>query len=164
MGFIAWCLTSQRRPPPPTTEKWMRMGIDHRVRDSRGRPYTELLLNLTCLFTAVLVYALNTWIIKPHTSIHFVHAYLNDVFAMPFMLAYSNLLIHFAKKPSYAFTTVFRVSLLTVFCIFCWEYLAPVVNASSTGDPLDALAYSLGSVVYLFAASKCGNVAGSIHT
>jgi hypothetical protein len=96
----------------------------------------------------VILYALNHFVIKPNCSILFFHYYLNDLFAMPFVIAYSNLLISFVGKPAFSINTRLRISLLTLLCIAIWEGVGPCFIPNSTRDLYDVIAYSTGSTAY----------------
>ena len=106
------------------------------------------LLNISVIIAVVIVYAVNTFFLKPNSSAQFLHCYLNDLFAMPFILAYTNLLIHWIGKRSTGITTPLRIGCFTVFCVTVWEGIAPMVLANSTRDIFDVVAYSFGSLCY----------------
>ena len=69
---------------------------------------------------------------------------------MPFILAYTNLLIQWIGRGRYSigFTTPMRIAGLTIFCVIIWEGIAPMLIANSTRDLLDIVAYSIGSCCY----------------
>lgn len=48
----------------------------------------------------------------------------------------------------YRFSGLPRIMGLALVCAFSWEVLAPLFMPTSTGDPLDALAYLAGAFLY----------------
>ena len=110
--------------------------------------HSDVSLNICVMICVATVYAGNTFLCKPNTNVQFLHCYLNDLFAMPFILAYSNLLIDWVGKRSASITSPIRIGCLTIFCIIIWEGIAPMLVANSTRDIFDIAAYSIGSVAY----------------
>ena len=102
---------------------------------------------------AVFVYAGNMWLLKPSTTNAFVHSYLNDIFAMPFILGYSNLLIGLGRVRQFSITTPRRILAMTCVCYLVWEWVAPLVKQEACCDIFDLVAYSLGSGLYIVAMS-----------
>jgi hypothetical protein len=100
------------------------------------------------MFVAASVYAVNKWLLKPHFSSIFVHSYLNDIFAMPFILGYGNLLITLGGLPHLLIATPLRIAGFTIFCATAWEIFGPSFIATATSDPADFVAYSVGSSCY----------------
>ena len=109
------------------------------------------------IFVVVTVYAANTFLGKPNFEVRFLHFYLNDMFAMPLVLAYVNLLILWFGNHSWRITTPVRIACLTAFCVIVWEGFAPMVLANSKRDLFDIVAYSTGSFGYYVTvlASRC---------
>ena len=105
-------------------------------------------LNIAVIVAVVVVYAVNTFFGKPNFSDYFLHCHLNDLFAMPFILAYTNLLISWIGKNFKGVTSPTRIGCLTIFCVVVWEGIAPMLLANSTRDPWDVVAYSIGSICY----------------
>ena len=120
---------------------------DHYWNGHRSGNHSHL-LNIYVIIAAVAVYATNTHLCKPNSDSQFLHYYLNDLFAMPFILAYTNLLIYWIGKRSTGITTPVRIVLMTLFCVTVWEGIAPMLLASSTRDIFDVVAYSIGSFCY----------------
>jgi hypothetical protein len=108
------------------------------------------------MLVAAIAYAGNTWFLKPHTGNQIAHGYLNDVFAMPFILAYSNLLIILGEQPRLLITTPLRIALFTLFCGATWEVIGPLISARATYDAADFVAYALGSVCYYVFETRSG--------
>jgi hypothetical protein len=94
------------------------------------------------------IYGANTYVVKNFTENRFVHWYLNDVFAMPFMLAYSNMVVAALGRSDLSFSSLSRIVALTGACAFPWEVLTPLVVAKSVSDPYDFLAYLMGALFY----------------
>ena len=121
---------------------------NHCCRDHRCN-----LLNVYVVLAVITVYALNTFIGKPNFSVQFLHCYLNDLFAMPLILAYTNLLFCWVGKRSPAFTTPLQIAFLTLFCSIIWEGLAPSILQHSSRDPWDVVAYMIGGFSYFILVS-----------
>jgi len=51
-------------------------------------------------------------------------------------------------------TTWPRAAILAVICCVSWEVLAPLMMPSSTADPLDAVAYTLGIAIYALVLNR----------
>ena len=130
----------------------------NRVRNRAGHLPPGGALNVTALLIVAAVYATNSYILKPRLNDWFVHSYLNDLFAMPFILAYSNLLILLARRPDLAFVSPLPIVVLTIGCAAVWELWAPCVKPSAVFDGFDILAYAIGSCAYyLLTKSDCPN-------
>ena len=92
------------------------------------------------LLILVSLYTLNELYLK---SLHPIFKnHFNDFLAMPLLLSYGSL-VH--KKNLSTLTVV----LLTVFCSFVWEFVAPMYKSDSMGDWLDVVSYLLGSLVWI---------------
>ena len=116
---------------------------------NRHRSYRHCnLLNICVILVVVFAYTTNTFWAKPNFNVRFLHCYFNDLFAMPFILGYTNLLILWVGGRASYFSTPIRIGWLTVLCVFVWEGLAPMLLANSTRDMLDVVAYSFGSLCY----------------
>ena len=105
-------------------------------------------LNICVVIAVFVVYTTNTFFGKPNFDAQFLHCYLNDLFAMPFILAYVNLLILWVGKYPTGLTNPIPIACLTIFCVVVWEGLGPMIHASSTRDLFDVVAYSSGSFCY----------------
>ena len=121
------------------------------TRDRVGCCYPRFTLDVSCMCLAVFVYAANTWLLKSCTSNAFVHSYLNDVFATPFVLGYSNLLIGLGGFRQLSITTPRRILAMTCVCYVVWEWFAPLVNSRAVCDIFDLGAYAFGSSLYIVA-------------
>jgi hypothetical protein len=90
-------------------------------------------------------------ILKPSLSFCFVHSQLNDLFAMPFILGYSNMLIvTVAPNDHYLIHRPMQIGALTLLCAVVWEIIGPLAVMHSVGDWADVVAYGTGSTVYYF--------------
>ena len=105
-------------------------------------------LNIGVIFVVVVAYTTNNFLLKPNFNAYFLHGYFNDLFAMPFILGYTNLLILWVGGRANYFSTPIRIVWLTVFCVVIWEGLGPMLLANSTRDILDVASYSFGSFCY----------------
>ena len=64
--------------------------------------------------------------------------------------AYANLLCQLGgKKP--IISDVCSSLAASLICACCWEVVAPALLPWSTGDPVDALMYLIGGLIYLAA-------------
>ena len=106
------------------------------------------ILNIGVIIVVVVAYTTNTFYLKPNFNANFLHGYFNDLFAMPFILGYTNLLILWVGGRASYFSTPIRIGWLTIFCVVIWEGLAPMLLADSTRDILDVASYSFGSFCY----------------
>ena len=96
--------------------------------------------SIISLLILVLLYILNELYL---TSLHPIFKnHFNDFLAMPLLLSYGSL-VH--KKSLSTLTVV----LLTVFCSFVWEFVAPMYKSDSMGDWLDVVSYGVGSLVWI---------------
>lgn len=92
-------------------------------------------------------YALNRWLLKPHSHNAFVRGYLNDLFLIPCALP-PILLIHrwLKLRREDEMPTVGEIA----FHLIIWSILFEVIGPKfiqSTADPLDILAYATGAVL-----------------
>ena len=104
-----------------------------------------------------MIYVVNKLVLKQLTTNWIIHGYLNDIFAMPCILAYSNLLIVAARRHDLLLNSAARVGALTLFCSLTWEFGAALCKPTSVYDPLDFIAYAVGAVAYygVTAATCC---------
>ena len=120
----------------------------HYCRGNSPRAIFHLaILDLTLIISSVLIYAINTWIIKPSTGPGFYHYYFNDIFAAIMALAISNIIIGTLTKRFNTFTYFPFVFAFVVYASFFWEYITPLYKQSTT-DLLDFLAYGAGGLIY----------------
>lgn len=129
--------------------------MDHhnRPRHSRRNFPNGIALDVAWVIVAVSVYCTNTWFIKSVTRDVFVHRYLNDLFAMPCLLGYSNLLIRACRRPNLVIAAPIPLLFLTLVCVLAWEVLAPILVSNSVADAFDVVAYCAGTLLY-FATLK----------
>jgi hypothetical protein len=100
-----------------------------------------------CLL-ACAAYALNRWLLAPHSASLFLHGYFNDLLLIPAALP---LLLWVQRKldlrPHDAPPSFAEVFLhLVIWTIIC-EVIGPRMFHHSVGDPFDALAYAAGGLV-----------------
>ena len=126
----------------------MWIGVRNCLRHYRGGIFSGVAVDMLVMLLSATFYVGNRCVLKTICDAALIHNYANDLFAMPFLLAYSNLLIRMSGKPEWAFTSLNRVALLTLFCAFVWEYLAPQILKHSVPDRWDVVAYSVGAVAY----------------
>jgi hypothetical protein len=161
-----WESTQSTKTDGTTSKKWGRMGTHNRFWNNRRRYCHGVAIDALCVGIAIVVYSANTWVLKPLTPNVFVHGYLNDLFAMPFLISYANLLIWTSDPPHFRPITPIRIAILTIFCCIAWEGVAPLVVQNACSDIFDCAIYSVGAFVYViggpYARSKV--IAGSVQT
>lgn len=93
-------------------------------------------------------YALNRWVLKPHTTSRFLHGYFNDLWLLPCALP-PILWLHrrLGLRGDDAFPRISEIALHLVFWSVLFEYIGPKIMPHAVGDPLDVLAYAVGAVV-----------------
>lgn len=80
-------------------------------------------------------------------NIALMQYYLNDLLAMPAILAYINLVLTFFAKKS---VTDFKIiMLITSICGFMWEIAAIYIKPTSTYDVMDLCCYFIGAAIYM---------------
>ena len=126
----------------------MRANNDHCAGYSGRRRFTRAALNVAVLVGSACVYAINTYCLKPSSDNWLIHRYLNDLFAMPFILAYSNLLIECVSRPDLSFVSPLRVAIFTAACSVVWECAAPLIKSSAVFVACDFVADALGASGY----------------
>lgn len=93
-------------------------------------------------------YALNRWLIAPHSGSLFLHNYFNDALlipaALPLVLWVQRKLDLRAGDAAPTFAEV--ASHLLIWTLIC-EVAGPRLFRHSVGDPFDALAYATGGLV-----------------
>ena len=92
-------------------------------------------------------YALNQIWLKPHWHAPFLHNHLNDLLLIPCALP-PVLFLHrlLGIRPSSAFPRFFEMLLHLAVWSVVVEIFGPRWVKTSTGDPLDILAYSAGAI------------------
>jgi hypothetical protein len=101
------------------------------------------------------VFVVNQLIEARGIYIPYVHAYLDDLIAVPIMMSgmlmFQQQLTY--RKPSYTFSIwhiVFMVALLSWY----FEWYAPGRKANHFADIIDVVAYAIGGVVFYFWQNK----------
>jgi len=158
-----WRISHRRSAAAPSSSSSTKTRIQrvyayhtHRTWDRPRRVYPGFAVDAACMCGAVVAYCSNNWVFKPNVHHTFFHSYFNDLFAMPFILGYSNLLIGCSRCRADLIRTPIRVSTLTLFCSLVWEGIAPLVIQRSCFDALDICSYCIGSFVYLLAIWTSG--------
>lgn len=100
-----------------------------------------------CLL-ACAAYALNRWLMAPHSTSSFLHNYFNDLLlipaALPLLLwVQSKLELRAHDAPPNFSEIAFHWVIWTLIC----EVIGPRLFRHSVGDPFDALAYAVGGVL-----------------
>ncbi len=107
--------------------------------------------NWLTLAAALLFYLFNRFCLIPGTTgvIHwFLRCYANDLWAGAVMLAWFDLLLHWARLPA---LNAWKASIsLLLGCGLFWEFLSPLWNPQAVCDPWDLLAYELGGILWLY--------------
>jgi len=77
-----------------------------------------------------------------------VHGYANDIFAVPTIIAYSNLLLFAGRYDGLLILTPLRVLSAAAVSSLVWEIGAIWIKPSATPDSLDVVAYFTGGWLY----------------
>jgi hypothetical protein len=97
---------------------------------------------------ACAAYALNRWVVAPHSASPFLHNYFNDLLlipaALPFLLWVQHKLALRPESGPPTFAEVF--SHLIIWTIIC-EVIGPRIFPHAIGDRFDALAYAIGALL-----------------
>jgi len=81
--------------------------------------------------------------------IPFVHAYLDDLLAMPVILGISLIIFRIIHPLKSRFTfTKTQIIIGTAYISFLFEYLLPKWSPNYTSDPWDLACYAVGSLVF----------------
>ena len=93
-------------------------------------------------------YAANRWLIKPHVHTGFFHSYFNDCWLIPCALPpvlwlHRRLGLRRQDEPPQPDEILLHLA----FWSLLFEWIGPKLIRSSTGDPLDAVAYAAGALV-----------------
>lgn len=93
-------------------------------------------------------YAVNRWIVKPHTANSFLHGYFNDLWLIPCALP-PILWLHrrLRLRTDDSYPHLSEIVLHFAFWSVLFEYLGPKLMPHTVGDPLDVLAYAAGAIV-----------------
>jgi hypothetical protein len=93
-------------------------------------------------------YALNRWLIKPHTHAAFFHSWFNDFWLIPCALP-PVLWLHrrLGLRAHDHVPQISEIALHLVFWSLLFEGIGPLFMRHTTGDPLDVLAYAAGALV-----------------
>jgi ubiquinone/menaquinone biosynthesis C-methylase UbiE len=103
-------------------------------------------LDPLCLACCAL-YALNRWLIKPHCHILFFHAWFNDTLLIPcalppLLMAHRWLGLRSSDEPP----TALEIGAHVIGWSVLFEVIGPHIMPT-TGDPWDAVAYTVGAIV-----------------
>lgn len=102
------------------------------------------------LFLALIVLLISYKIVEYNFgNVPFLHAYLEDIIALPLLLKSSLLVVQYSNKTweSLVLDNEEIVAITVVFAVY-FEAILPHYNANFTADPLDVLCYSLGAWFY----------------
>lgn len=105
--------------------------------------------DLSFILCSLIGYAINTYFIKPNTSILFFHYYMNDILAGILFISYVNFIcilcrFSYRMKEHFAHAIVF---MLVVGCI--WESDLSFLGIHNTSDLWDILCYLTGTMINL---------------
>jgi hypothetical protein len=109
-------------------------------------PRFRYLLDPLCL-TGCFLYALNRWVVKPHTTVEFFHFHFNDLWLIPCALP-PLLWLHrkLGLRSHDRFPTLTEVLLhLVIWCVIC-EGIGPRWMPGTSGDFRDVIAYATGAI------------------
>jgi hypothetical protein len=99
---------------------------------------------------AVLLFLLNQVLERTGVFLPYVHSYLDDLLCMPVTLTMALFLQQkFMRSPDYVFSKN-HVAVVVIFYAIFFEVWLPEHSAHYTSDPLDAIAYAAGGLVFYF--------------
>jgi hypothetical protein len=77
-----------------------------------------------------------------------INNYLNNLLCMPVVLTLCLIVLQFIKK-NYSLTIpIFVIASITLYYIVYFEWFLPKVNVRYTADPIDAVLYIIGAMVF----------------
>lgn len=99
---------------------------------------------------AALVYLTNRFVLPLDSVLpyDFANYYLGDLCGGVVFPAYVNFLTRTVSRRE-AITNLKTTLLLSLLCSFCWEFVTSCVFRIGTADPVDALMYLLGGLLFL---------------
>lgn len=105
---------------------------------------------------SALLYGVNRVLITPNWNVPFLQSYLGDFLALPVYLPLSITLAEKLNLLDDSFTLGVKhiLGAVLLFAVL-FEGLLPRLDASSTSDPRDILAYLGGGIVLLVIANRC---------
>ena len=101
------------------------------------------------VFLALVLYLINRFVYSLDMLIPWgmMRYHLNDLCGGVLFPLYVDMISAVIKKRR-LITSLPRALSLSAACSICWEVIAPLFLPYSTGDPLDAVAYTLGIIAY----------------
>lgn len=107
--------------------------------------------NMVYIFTVLFLYVLNKVFhaFDSFIPFEFAHFYLNDILGGVMFPAYVNAVFCLSRYRFRA-KTVPTIVFISLACSLAWEVIAPHFLSNSTADPLDAVCYACGGLIYLF--------------
>ena len=118
-------------------------------------------INLSIFFSGAFLYAANEFI-KMRTSGligYLLRCHFNDFIAGLIIVAYSNYVISLSKYNS--IDGLKDIVFFSSVCGLFWEGVAPLFLRYSVSDPVDIVAYVLGSVLYYYIKKMIVSKSGS---
>ena len=113
--------------------------------------------NFFIFIISVVLHVLNVFIfsnINNSTLNYFFSCYFDDLLAPLLLFSYINILLSFYNKKIYSLKYLIIFILLVS---IVWEYLIGFIKPSSVSDPIDILAYVLGTLIYWIIHKKLMN-------
>ena len=93
------------------------------------------------------LYALNRWLIKPHTHNAFMRFHFNDMLLIPCALPPLLLMQRWLRlRTTDDPPTWGEIALYTVFWSILFEVIGPHLMRRATGDPWDVVVYFVGGI------------------
>ncbi len=79
---------------------------------------------------------------------YLINNYLNNLLCMPVVLTLCLVVLQFIKK-NYSLTIpIFVIASITLYYIVYFEWFLPKINERYTADPIDAVLYIIGAIVF----------------
>lgn len=113
--------------------------------------------NFFIFIISVVLHVLNVFIfsnINNSTLNYFFSCYFDDLLAPLLLFSYINILLSFYNKKIYSLKYLIIFILLVS---IVWEYLIGFIKPNSVSDPIDILAYVLGTLIYWIIHKKLMN-------
>jgi hypothetical protein len=114
--------------------------------------------NFLIFIICALLHVLNLLIFSniSNSTLHYLFScYFDDLLAPLLLFSYINILLSFYNKKIYSLKYLITFILLVS---IVWEYLIGFIKPNSVSDPLDILAYILGTLIYWMIHKKTNEV------
>lgn len=112
--------------------------------------------NIILFLFFFLIYLFNRFC-QPYSNIKFIdyilRCHFNDFIGGIVFCIYTNMILIFSKRKKPIFNLFILLSYMSIVALI-WEFIFPIILSYSTSDPLDVLAYLLGTITYYLLTKK----------